>query len=148
MLLLYQIILHVLERILKRTEKLIMTIDDKIRGEKLQYNINREPAKILSGNFKREYLKSEERLSPGQKRVAEQAKFTYSLFGKAFEKQIKIIEDQGRKEIDAITNQNKRLAALTNKDNHKANYNEISEELVKKRFDEIKELTNEVNHND
>ena len=148
MLLLYQIILHVLERILKRTEKLIMTIDDKIRDEKLQYNINREPAKISSGNFKRDYLKSEERLSPGQKRVAEQAKFTYSLFGKAFEKQIKIIEDQGRKEIDAITNQNKRLAALTNKDNHKANYNEISEELVKERFDEIKELTNEVNHND
>ena len=41
-----------------------------------------------------------------------------------------------------------RLAALTNKDVHKDNYKGIFEELVKKRFDELKELTNEINHND
>ena len=41
MLLLHQIIFYVLE-------KLIMTIDGKIRGEKLQYNINREATKILA----------------------------------------------------------------------------------------------------
>ena len=44
-----------------------------------------------------------------------QAKFAYSPLGKAFKKQAKAIENQGKK-IDAITNQNKRLEALTNKD--------------------------------
>ena len=46
--------------------------------------------------------------------MIEQAKFTYSPLGKAFEKQIKPIKDQERKQIDVITNQNKRLAASTN----------------------------------
>ena len=39
----------------------------------------------------------EEIFPPGQKRVMEQAKFTYSPLDKAFEKQIKTIEDQGEK---------------------------------------------------
>ena len=73
-----------------------------------------------------------------QRQIIEQAKFTYSLLGKAFEKQAKTIVEQGRKQIDAITNQSKRLAALTNKDERKDNYKEIFEELVEKRFDEIK----------
>ena len=91
-----------------------MTIDDKIRDEKLQYDINREPAKISalsSGKIdKYEYLKGEEILRSNQKQIIEQAKFTYSPLGKAFEKQTKTIEEQGRKQIDAITNQRKRLA--------------------------------------
>ena len=45
-------------------------------------------------------------------------------------------------------NQNERLAALTNKDDHKDNYKNIFEELVKERFHEIKELTDEKNQND
>ena len=40
-----------------------------------------------------------------QKRKVEQAKFTYSPLGKAFEKQTKTIKEQ----IDDIKNQNKRL---------------------------------------
>ena len=32
--------------LLKETQKLIMTIDDKTRNEKLQYDLNREAAKI------------------------------------------------------------------------------------------------------
>ena len=64
-----------------------------------------------------------------------QAKFAYSLLGNAFEKQTKAIEDQGEKQIDTITNR-------------KDNYKEIFEKLSKERFDEIKELTNEVNHDD
>ena len=32
----------------------------------------------------------------------EQTRFTYSLLGKAFEKQIKTIEDQGQKQFDAL----------------------------------------------
>ena len=38
--------------------------------------------------------------------------------------------------------------ALTNKDDHKDNYKEIFEELVKERFDEMKELSDEINQND
>ena len=37
--------------------------------------------------------------------MIEQAKFTYSPFGKAFENQIKTIEDKGEKQITAIQNQ-------------------------------------------
>ena len=70
-----------------------MTIEDQIKNEKLQYDINREAAKISalsSGKIdKYEYLAGAEILPSNQ-----QAKFTYSPLGKALEKQIKTIEDQ------------------------------------------------------
>ena len=56
-----------------------MTIDDKIRGEKLKYNINKKAAKISA-------------LSSGKidkRQIIEQAKFAHSLLGKALEKQTK-----------------------------------------------------------
>ena len=37
-----------------------------------------------------------------QSRITEQAKFTYSTLGKALEKQIKTIEDHGRKQVKAL----------------------------------------------
>ena len=78
-----------------------MTIDDKIRDEKLQYDINREAPKISalsSGKIdKYEYLTGEEILSSDQRRVIEQVKFTYSHLGKSLEKQTKTIEDKGEK---------------------------------------------------
>ena len=82
--------------------------------------------------------------------MIEQAKFTYFSLAKASEKQKKTNEDQGRNQIDVITNQNKKLATLTNQDNDKDNYSykEILEEIFKERFDEIKELAYEINHND
>ena len=46
---------------------------------------------------KRFLLTGEEILPSNQKQLIEQAKFTYSLLGKAFEKQIETIEDQGEK---------------------------------------------------
>ena len=49
--------------------------------------------------------KKEEILPSNQKQMIEQAKFTYSPLGKAFEKQIKTIEDRGEKQIKAIQNQ-------------------------------------------
>ena len=83
-----------------------MTIVDQIRDEKLQYDITRKAAKIsaLSSNKigKYEYLTGEEILPSNQKQIIEQAKFTYSPLGKAFEKQIKIIEDQGKKQVEAL----------------------------------------------
>ena len=83
-----------------------MTINDQIRDEKLQYGINRETAKISalsSGKIhKYEYLTGKDILPSNQQQVIEQVKFTYSPLGKVFEKQIKIIEDQGQKQIKAI----------------------------------------------
>ena len=83
-----------------------MTIDDQIRDEKLQYDISREAAKILVLSLgkidKYEYLTGEEILPSNQKKMIEQAKFTYSQLGRAFEKQAKTIEDQGEKQIKAI----------------------------------------------
>ena len=66
--LLHQIILYVLE-------KQIMTINDKIRDEKLQYGINIEEAKISalqSGKiYKCEYLTDEKVLSSNQRQILE-----------------------------------------------------------------------------
>ena len=76
-----------------------MTIENQIKDEKLQYDINREAAKtsaLSSGKIdKYEYLTGEEILPSNQQPIIEQAKFTYSPLGKAFEKQTKTIEDQG-----------------------------------------------------
>ena len=85
-----------------------MTIDDQIRDEKLQ---QREAAKISvlsSGKIdKYEYLTGEEILPSNQKQIIEQAKFTYSPQGKAFEKQTQTIEDQRKNQISAIKVENK-----------------------------------------
>ena len=48
-------------------------------------------------------------LPSDQKRVIEQAKFTYSPLGKALEKQTKTTEDQGKKQIKAIEEHGKQL---------------------------------------
>ena len=78
-----------------------MAINDQIRDEKLRYDINRETGKVLalsSGKIRKyEYLSSEDILPFNQKQITEHARFTYSPLQKAFEKQIKTIEDQGEK---------------------------------------------------
>ena len=80
-----------------------MTVNDQISYEKPQDDINREAAKIwaLSSSKidKYEYLTGEEILLSNQEQIKEQAKFTYSPLGKAFEKQIKTIEYQGQKQV-------------------------------------------------
>ena len=100
-----------------------MTIDDKIRDEKLQNDINREAVKIsalLSGKIgKYKYLTGEEIFRSDQSRIIEEAKFTYSPLSKAFEKQIKTIEDQGEKQIKATKDNKKEL------DNKKPGNNEF-----------------------
>ena len=83
-----------------------MTLEDHIRDEKLQYDINREAAKIstlASGKIdKYEYLTGEDMLPSNHQQIIEKAKFTYSPLEKAFEKQAKAIEDQGKKLIDPL----------------------------------------------
>ena len=85
-----------------------MTLEDHIRDEKLQNDINREAAKISASSSgkidKYEYLTGEEILPSYQQQIIEQAKFTYSPLGKAFEKQINTIEDQEIKPRETKSN--------------------------------------------
>ena len=68
---------HFRKKFLERISKLTTTIDDKFRDEKLQYDINREAAKISAlsaGKIdKYNYLTSEETLPTVQRRVTDQA---------------------------------------------------------------------------
>ena len=84
----------------------MMTINNQIKDEKLQYDINRETAKISalsSGKLhKYEYLTGEDILPSTQQQIIEQTKFTYFPLGKAFDKQMKTIEDQGKKQVDPL----------------------------------------------
>ena len=103
-----------------------MTITNQIRDEKLQYDIRRKAAEISalsSGKIdKHECLTGKEILPSNQKQIIEQAKFTYSPLGKAFEKQIKTIQDQGIKQVDILdTLKSKELETIkdTSDDNEK-----------------------------
>ena len=84
-----------------------MAIDDKISNKKKKhYDIKREVSKlsVLSpGKIdKYEYPTGQEILPPDQTRAIEQTKFKYIHLGKAFEKQIKAMEDQGRKKVKTL----------------------------------------------
>ena len=83
-----------------------MTIDDQIKDKRLQYDINRKAAEISaksSGKLhKYEYLIGEDILPSNQQQIIQQTKFTHSSLGKAFEKQIRTIEDQGKKQVNAL----------------------------------------------
>ena len=85
-----------------------MTIDNQTRDEKLQYDINREAAKIPALSSakinKYEYLTGEEILPSNQKQIIEQAIFSYSPLGKAFWKTDK---NQGEKHQVKIKEKNK-----------------------------------------
>ena len=118
-----------------------MTTDDQIRDEKLQYNINRKAAEISalsSGKInKYEYLTGEDILPSNQHQIIEQARFTYSPLGKAFEKQIKTIEDQGQKQVEAL-NTLKSNNQLTIED--VIPKNALNNDEAKKELDKIKEI--------
>ena len=72
------------KNLLERIQKLIMTIHDKVRDEKLQYDINREVAKISA-------------LSSGK--IDEYEYLTYSTLGKTLEKPTE-------KQLDALKSLN------------------------------------------
>ena len=75
-----------------------MTIDDKIRDKKLQYDINRVVAKIALSSLKidkYEYLTGEETLPSKKGKLQNKfTKFLYSPLGKAFEKQTKRLKNK------------------------------------------------------
>ena len=130
-----------------------MTINDQIRDEKLQYDINRKAAEISaksSGKLhKYEYLTGEEILPSNQQQIIDQAKFTYSPLGKAFEKQIKTIEDQGKKQVDALENSKlkEEKKAIEDESNNNSRPAIIFNELINKRKDIMKNLYDSVDYN-
>ena len=95
-----------------------MTVEDKIKYEKLQYNIKIEAAKIPALSSRKvdefDYLTGEEILLSDQRRMTKEAKFTYSPLGKAFEKQIETTENQGEKKIKATEEHGKPLVKYNN----------------------------------
>ena len=113
-----------------------MIINDPIRDKKLQYDVNREAAKISSLSSGKLH-KSEDILPSNQQQIIQQAKFTYSPLGKAFEKQIKTTEDQGKKQIDALQSlkSKKETKPTENKSNSMSKAEIIFNELINKRKD-------------
>ena len=132
-----------------------MTIEDQIKDEKLQYDINREAAKIsaLSSDKldKYEYLTGEEILPSNQQQIIQQAKFNYSPLEKAIEKQRKTIEDHGKKQVEAIQD-NKQLVNI-NKDDYKdklflSKEAEIFKDISNKKLNKIEEINNKIDYDD
>ena len=129
-----------------------MTINDQIRDEKLQYDINREAAKISalsSGKIhKYEYLTGEDILPSNQQQIIEQARFTFSPLGKAFDKQIKTIEDESRKQVNALENlkPKEERKPIEDKSNNKSKSKTIFNELINKRKELMIELYDSVDY--
>ena len=120
-------------------------------------NYNREAAKISALSSRKidkyEYLTGEEILPMNQQQIIQQAKFTYSPLGKAFEKQIKTIEDQGKKQVKAI--QDKQIVNINDKYDYKDDYKdklllskerEIFKDIFNKRLNKIEELNNKIDY--
>ena len=132
-----------------------MTIEDQIKDEKLQYDINREAAKISalsSGKLdKYEYLTGEEIVPSNQEQIIQQAKFNYSPLGKAIEKQRKTIEDQGKEQVKAIQD-NKQLVSINKNDSKDklllSKEREIFKDISDKRLNKIEELNNKIDYDD
>ena len=86
-------------------------------------------------------------MPPNQQQIIEQAKFTYSPLGKAFEKQPKTIEDQGEKQIKIIRNKyfNKSIEKVkfdSDGDLAILRQKEIYNELTEEKKTEMKNLDN------
>ena len=117
-----------------------MTIDNQIRDEKLQCNINREAAKISALSSKKfnkyEYLTGEEILPFNQKQMIEQAISTNSPLGKAFKKQIKTIEGQGAKQVKALEDLKSKSKSKSIEGIFSQDYESVK---IKNEVDKIKE---------
>ena len=131
-----------------------MANNEQIRDEKLQYNINRKAAKLSalsSGKIhKYEYLTGEDILPPNQQQIIEQAKFTYSLLGKAFEKQIKTIQDQGKKQVDALESlkPKEKTKLIEDNSNNQSKSTILFDDIINKRKKIMQELHGSVDYND
>ena len=127
-----------------------MAVDSKIGDEKLQYDIDREAAKISalsSGKINKcKYLTGEEVLCSNQKQIIEQAKFTYSPLGKAFKKQTRIIVEQGREQNEAIEVHGKQLLKSSSEKESLLLF-EIFSEFSNERIKKIQYLSKQIDFN-
>ena len=130
----------------------MMAVNDQIRDEKLQYDINIEAAKIsaLSSGKIHKYkcLTGENILPSNQQQIIEQAKFTYSPLGKAFEKQMKTIEDQCQKQVDALEGlkTKEQTKAISYDDESLEQKEEKYNKLLHEKLDEIRELSRQIDY--
>ena len=87
-------------------------------------------------------------LPSNQQQIIEQAKFTYSPLGKAFEKQAKTIEDKGEKQIKAIQDNKKQLISDDDYKNKLliSKEREIFKDIYNKRVDKLEELNNKIDY--
>ena len=126
-----------------------MTIDDQIRNEKLQYDLNREAAKISalsSGKIhKYEYLTGEDILPSNQQQIIEQAK-TIKIQSKT---KTKTIEDQGKKQVDALESlkAKEETKPIEDKSNNQSKAAIIFNELINKRKEVMSELYDKADYN-
>ena len=79
-----------------------------------------------------------------QQQIIKQAKFAYSPLGKTFKKQIKTIDDQGKKQVEALkdlkpTEQIKSIEGISPK-----GYESVE---IKNKINKIKEYEKKVNRN-
>ena len=82
-----------------------------------------------------EYLTGKDILPSNQQQIIEQARFTYSTLGKAFEKQIKTIEDQGQKQVEALESWKPKEQAkpIEDKCNNQSKASIMFNDLINKR---------------
>ena len=80
--------------------------------------------------------------------MIEEAKFTYSPLGKAFDKQIKTIEDQGKKQVDALENLKPKEETKPIKDtpNNQSRATIIFNDIINKRKELMSELYDSVDY--
>ena len=138
-----------------------MTINDQIRDEKIQYDINREAAKKYQPYHQVKFVNMNILLVKIyyhliNSKIIEEAEFTYYPLGKGFEKQIKTIEDQGQKQVDALESlktQEQTKAITYNDDDDDDDDNEFLKQkeqiyniLFDKKLDEIQELSKEIDY--
>ena len=90
-------------------------------------------------------------LSSNQQQIIEQAEFTYSPLEKAFDKQIKIIGDQGKRQVEALENlkpkeQTKAITQKSDDDDESLRQKETYNKLFDKKFNETQEISNEIDY--
>ena len=84
----------------------LKVLEDKVRQAELEHDVQETAAKISalkSGDIDKYELLTETDVIPrGAEASLAAAKFEYSPLGKAFDKQVKAIEEQGNKQVAAI----------------------------------------------
>ena len=79
----------------------------------------------------------------------EQTKFTYSPLEKAFEKQVKAIEDQGKKQVDVLKDlkEKEQTKLIEDKSSNQSNATIIFNDLINKRKKIMSELHDSFDYN-